>query len=185
MEKGSRREDILNSALRLFLEKGFNATSIEEITRLAGMSKGSFYTYFHSKEELLNEVIRLFLDAITERFSSFLEGKSDKPVEALRAFFDLNLELAKEYASSIFTLIREVRFAPIQTRERLTVSFSKLVEERIRRFIYTIKGTCDESDVIILLGTIVNFWIKFIFGENIPSSKELSERIWFGLGYSR
>lgn len=185
MDKANKREDILNSALRLFLEKGFNATSIEEITRLAGVSKGSFYTYFQSKEELLNEVIRLFLDAATKRSSSFLEGKTDKPLEALKAFFDLNLELAKEYASNIFTLIREVSFAPIQTREKLTASFGKLVEERIREFIYNIKGSCDESDITILLGTIVNFWMKFIFEKEVPTSKELSERLWFGLGLSR
>lgn len=176
-----KREDILNSALKLFLEKGFSATSVEDITRLAGISKGSFYTYFQSKESLLNEVIRLFLEEVSRRFSHILEDKRGKPLELLEAFFDLNLELAREYSSNIFTLVREVSFAPIQTRERLTTSFSKLIEERLKEFILTLKGSCDESDIVVLLGTTITFWTRFIFEERVPTSYELSKRIWFGL----
>ncbi len=176
-----KREDILNSALKLFLEKGFSATSVEEITKLAGISKGSFYTYFHSKESLLNEIIHLFLEEVSRKFSHILENKKGKPLEFLEVFFDLNLDLAKEHSSNIFTLIREVSFAPIQTRERLTISFSRLIEERLREFITKLKGSCDESDIVVLLGTIITFWARFIFKEEVPSSYELSKKIWFGL----
>lgn len=176
-----KREDILNSALKLFLEKGFSGTSIDEITRLAGISKGSFYTYFSSKEGLLSEVIRLFLEEVSRQFEVILENKKGKPLELLEAFFELNLNLAKEYASNIFTIVREVSFAPIQTREKLTLSFSKLIEEKLREFIATLKGSCDESDIIILLGAVINFWVRFIFNEKVPTIKELSRRVWFGL----
>lgn len=185
MNKSNKREDILNSALKLFFKKGFNATSVEEITREAGISKGSFYTYFQSKEELLTEVIRISLEKTSERFLEFLYSKSDNPVEVLESFFDLNLDLAKEYSSNIFTLIREVSFAPVQTRERITSSFGKLVEEHLRSFIYNIKGSCDESDLTILLGTVINFWIRFIFEGSVPPPCELSKKLWFGLGYNK
>lgn len=178
-----KREDILNSALKLFLEKGFSSTSIEDITKLAGVSKGSFYTYFPSKEGLLNEVVNLFLEEVSSQFSQILENKKGKPLELIEAFFDLNLNLAREYASNIFTIVREVSFAPIQTRERLTFSFSRLIEEKLREFITTLKGSCDESDIIILLGAVINFWVRFIFGEKVPTTDELSKRVWFGLSY--
>ncbi|MCX7795222.1 MAG: TetR/AcrR family transcriptional regulator [bacterium] len=176
-----KREDILNSALRLFLEKGFSATSIDEITRLAGISKGSFYTYFSSKESLLSEVVRLFLEEVSKQFATILENKKGKPLELLEAFFELNLNLAKEYASNIFTIVREVSFAPIQAREKLTVSFGGLIEERLRDFITTLKGSCDESDIIILLGAVINFWVRFIFNERVPTIQELSRKVWLGL----
>ncbi|MBC7319175.1 TetR/AcrR family transcriptional regulator [bacterium] len=176
-----KREDILNSALKLFLEKGFSATSVEEITRLAGISKGSFFTYFSYNDGILSEVVRLFLKEVSEQFSDILENKKGKPLELLEAFFELNLNLAKDYASNIFTIVREVSFAPIQTRERLTLSFSKMIEEKLREFITTLKGSCDESDIIILLGTVINFWVRFIFNEKVPATQELSKRVWFGL----
>lgn len=46
-------EDIIYAALSLFSEKGYDATSVDEIARESGMVKASFYKYFQSKEELL------------------------------------------------------------------------------------------------------------------------------------
>ncbi|MGQ3478774.1 TetR/AcrR family transcriptional regulator [Paenibacillus sp. TY11] len=46
-------EDIIYAALSLFSEKGYDATSVDEIARKSGMVKASFYKYFQSKEELL------------------------------------------------------------------------------------------------------------------------------------
>lgn len=47
------RDAILESGLRLFEERGFNAVSVEQITRDAGVAKGSFYTHFSTKSDLI------------------------------------------------------------------------------------------------------------------------------------
>ncbi len=52
---GTRREDILNAAILLFREKGFNETSITDIIQHAGAGRGTFYAYFDNKEELFFE----------------------------------------------------------------------------------------------------------------------------------
>jgi AcrR family transcriptional regulator len=54
------REHILKVALVLFLQKSFKAVTMKEIVEKTGLSKGAFYHYFSSKEELFNEVIRTF-----------------------------------------------------------------------------------------------------------------------------
>jgi AcrR family transcriptional regulator len=182
MKKFDKKEEILNSALKLFFERGFSETSIEEITRLAGVSKGSFYTYFHSKEDLLSEVIKASIEATRNSFIGLLEGKHIDPVASLETFFELNLDLAKNYSSSILTLIREVSFAPIKIRGKVTESFSRVVEEEIKKFIILIKGDCSDTDITILLGTVIAFWMDLIFEKNIPPLKELSEKVWFGIG---
>ncbi|MCX7788855.1 MAG: TetR/AcrR family transcriptional regulator [Spirochaetes bacterium] len=51
-EKELRRQTILNTAERIFAEKGFNETPMEEIAEAAELSKGTLYLYFKSKEEL-------------------------------------------------------------------------------------------------------------------------------------
>lgn len=52
-----RREAIMEAALELFMEKGYAATSVDEIIRKSGGSKSSVYEYFGTKEGLLHEII--------------------------------------------------------------------------------------------------------------------------------
>lgn len=47
------KQAILQSGLRLFNERGFDAVTVEDITRAAGVAKGSFYTYFSTKSDLI------------------------------------------------------------------------------------------------------------------------------------
>src|SRR5580658_2989974 len=63
-----RRDDIMNSAQRLFLKHGVSSTSIEQITDGAKVAKGTFYLHFESKEDVLlalrDRFVRNFLDAL-------------------------------------------------------------------------------------------------------------------------
>jgi AcrR family transcriptional regulator len=56
--KEARPQELLEAALDLFVEKGFAATRTEEVAERAGVSKGTLYLYYPSKEELLKAVIR-------------------------------------------------------------------------------------------------------------------------------
>lgn len=57
-ESASRERDIVATAARLFKEKGYRATTLEDIAAAVGMLKGSLYYYIRSKEELLYLVVR-------------------------------------------------------------------------------------------------------------------------------
>ncbi|WP_119154787.1 TetR/AcrR family transcriptional regulator [Caldimonas tepidiphila] len=56
--KEARPQELLDAALDLFVEKGFAATRAEEVAARAGVSKGTLYLYYPSKEELLKAVVR-------------------------------------------------------------------------------------------------------------------------------
>jgi TetR/AcrR family transcriptional regulator len=56
--KQARPQELLDAALDLFVERGFAATRTEDVAARAGVSKGTLYLYYPSKEELLKEVIR-------------------------------------------------------------------------------------------------------------------------------
>jgi len=56
--KDARPQELLDAALDLFVERGFAATRSEDVAARAGVSKGTLYLYYPSKEELLKEVIR-------------------------------------------------------------------------------------------------------------------------------
>jgi AcrR family transcriptional regulator len=56
--KESRPQELTTAALELFVEKGYAATRLDEIAAQAGVSKGTLYLYFSSKEELFKAVVR-------------------------------------------------------------------------------------------------------------------------------
>ena len=60
----TRRLDLVSAARILFAEKGYHETTVEDITRSAGVAKGTFYLYFDEKREIFLAVIRELLDLI-------------------------------------------------------------------------------------------------------------------------
>lgn len=56
--KDARPAEIIDAALALFVEKGFAATRLEDVAKLAGVTKGTVYLYFANKEELFKAVVR-------------------------------------------------------------------------------------------------------------------------------
>lgn len=62
--KQARPQELLDAALALFVEKGFAATRSEEVARAAGVSKGTLYLYYPSKEELFKAVVRHNLSSL-------------------------------------------------------------------------------------------------------------------------
>jgi AcrR family transcriptional regulator len=82
-----RREQLLNTALRLFAEEGFEATSISKIAREAGVAKGLLYNYFASKEELMEQIIYLAMEKMAGLFMTI--RKEGDPKEVIREAFYL------------------------------------------------------------------------------------------------
>jgi TetR/AcrR family transcriptional regulator len=68
--KEARPGELLEAALALFVEKGFAATRVEEVASRAGVSKGTLFLYFPSKEELFKAVVR---ENIAGRFPEWNE----------------------------------------------------------------------------------------------------------------
>ncbi len=84
-EDPAKREQILDGAKRVFMEQGFEAASMNDITRAAGVSKGTIYVYFENKEDLFGSMIERERQRITETVRHVLDGR--KPIaETLKEF---------------------------------------------------------------------------------------------------
>ena len=75
MKKGEKRkQELLQIAYRLFISRGYERTSVDEIIEEAGIAKGTYYYYFESKEAMLEEVIDMMIRAQEDRAAKILEG---------------------------------------------------------------------------------------------------------------
>ncbi|MBN9053846.1 TetR/AcrR family transcriptional regulator [Shinella sp. PSBB067] len=86
-EDPAKREQILDGAKRVFMEQGFEAASMNDITRAAGVSKGTIYVYFENKEDLFGYMIERERSRITETVRHALDG--NKPITETLADFGM------------------------------------------------------------------------------------------------
>lgn len=103
---------ILNQAMRIFLEKGYHGTSIDDITQAAGLTKGALYWHFKSKEDLLKKLIRKyekgFLDNLIHAVTEVKGRASDKFEKYVRfnsAFAYYNRELCVSFTTLAAELV--------------------------------------------------------------------------------
>ena len=82
-----RPQQILDAALSVFAERGLAAARLDDIAKLAGLSKGTIYLYFPNKEELFREVVRTSIVAYIARAEEFFESERD-PVQSLLKWMD-------------------------------------------------------------------------------------------------
>jgi TetR/AcrR family transcriptional repressor of nem operon len=102
MPRPSVRENIVEAALVEFHQRGFTACSVEDITKAAGVPKGSFYNHFKSKEVLGAEVVDRYTTGSGWRAEY---GPDVTPLEQLRARFSAMKDTQVEYGFSRGCLI--------------------------------------------------------------------------------
>ena len=112
--KEARPQELLDAALDLFVERGFAATRSEDVAARAGVSKGTLYLYYPSKEELLKEVVRHnVINQIAEGIDiarQFAGSSADLLAVMLRLWWD---RIGETRASGIIKLMTsEVRNFP-------------------------------------------------------------------------
>lgn len=67
MKKEIRKKKLIKIAYNLFITKGYENTSVDEIIAKAGIAKGTYYYHFESKEQILEEVINMMINEEVER----------------------------------------------------------------------------------------------------------------------
>jgi AcrR family transcriptional regulator len=89
VEPQARRQAILDAALAIFAERGFDAARLDDVATRAGVAKGTLYLYFQDKEALFEELIRSAVQPVFEGMSQAARADNVPATETLGAFFTL------------------------------------------------------------------------------------------------
>lgn len=103
-----RKQHVIKTAHQLFVEKGFQATSIQDILDYSSISKGTFYNYFSSKNELLMAIFRVIQKKFEHERNELLIGKDRSDIEVF--IQQMELQVKTNRASNLIPLYEEVLF---------------------------------------------------------------------------
>ena len=105
MNKTKRK--IFETSMELFAKKGYEATSIEEITSIVGVAKGTLYYHFSTKEEIFNflveEGMKLLKNSIDIKTSNL-----EKSIDKLKAIILIQIKVIKKYENFISILLSQI-----------------------------------------------------------------------------
>ena len=174
------REKILNTATQLFIQKGSEKTSMQDIAQTAGISKGAIYHHFKSKDEIVLAVIRSRQELMEEEMKQWLKATENLTGrEQLQTILKSNLESQTARATDgiVGEYEKDAGFILTMMRDNLRIG-APLVSDIIK------KGMADGSlrtqypdqaaEVFLLL---VNFWMHGTIFESDP--EKLPERFHF------
>jgi len=128
-----RHDEVLEAAARVFHEKGYESTSIQDIAEAVGILKGSLYYYIRSKEDLLYEIIKaVHEDALANiRFVDEMEGD---PLQKMRAFVTTHLVFNAENLTRMGVFFHDFRSLSGERRATI-VEARDVYDELVRRLI--------------------------------------------------
>jgi AcrR family transcriptional regulator len=113
------RQEILRTAARLFQQRGYDATSMNDVAAALKLSKGGLYHHFQSKDEILFEIMNHAMEITEERVLNPVRSLAD-PAERLRALIRLHIEVVLSPRDrEITVMLHENHPLPPSLRKRI------------------------------------------------------------------
>lgn len=159
----SRRELVIAAAVQLFAERGYEATSTAELARVAGVSEGTIFHHFKTKDGVLVHILTNMLDGYAEAMERKLAG-TRSGMEAIEGILRCHFDYVAEHSTECLVIFRDIPSHILMP----TFPARPLIETGIRRFIQFIRASIQrgmqdgtirdvpvEQTVFILRGMLV------------------------------
>lgn len=193
MRKHNKKELILEAARELFKEKGYHAVTAEEISRRAGVGKGTIYQYFDHKQEIFKEMHDAYLKQYRETVAALILDENSFE-ENLRRVIHYHVENMEEFAQYGIQLVTEIqpaaigfgesRFLAETFRKQLTIGTDDVIREARQR------GIIREMDVNLVISCMLGmfFGVAYTVGgktlteaEKMQLEEQLLQMVLHGL----
>lgn len=157
-EAAVRRNEILDAAEQLFVTKGFDKTSTNDILERVGIARGTLYYHFKSKEEILDAMIQRITESLVNRVAGIFAQK-DVPVLERLTRMTLALNVDSELGYAIMEQMHKPQNALMHQKMQdellagITPLFIGLIEEGIAQGICQTDYPAEAAEMILLYST--------------------------------
>ena len=164
-----RKREFLNIAKKLFFTKGYEQTSVDSIIKKIGLSKGSFYYYFKSKEDLLDELTKDLIMHILEEVKRLVAREDLDAITKLNKTFAVIGSIKLENIALIKTLQKAFyddknfffRYKVYQnSTDIMSPEFAKIIRQGLKENVFKTPYPDEASRIF--------FELSFILSEKIP-----------------
>lgn len=140
MKKQVKREEIIEAAKNLIMQKGYRKTNVEDITNAVGIAKGSFYTYFKSKDSLMETLLTEKDEIHRKNLQEAMKGAKNLE-ESIKKYIEYYLFMPTHDLEFILVMLKMMRSVDTVSKSVITRleigkktrrdEFVKILEENI------------------------------------------------------
>lgn len=154
MNKTKRK--IFETSMKLFAEKGYDATSIEEITSVVGVAKGTLYYHFSSKEEIFEFLVEEGVKLLKNSIEIKTEGL-DNSLDKIRAIVLIEIKVLVKYENFMTMVLSEIWGTSARAKicQKYMFEYIEMVQEIVEQGIK--KGEIINSDANVIASGIFGF----------------------------
>lgn len=126
MEKNQKRQDILQAAMALFMDKGFQNTKMEDIAIDAGVGKGTLYEYFENKQDIFDEACIEYVNVIIDNIR-YVSNMDDTFNNKLLILFNGKLKMESDFEDmSIDNILSSKNIISEETIKKIILKISEM-----------------------------------------------------------
>lgn len=152
-----RRNEIIDVAQGLFISKGYENTSIQDVLDGAGIAKGTFYHYFDSKMALLDSLVARLTEARLSSVEPIVHDSRMSALQKMRAYLDTIMQWKAENRRFLMDMARVIyRDENAIYRQKMTAAalkriapiFAAIIEQGIDEGIFSTEYPAETSEII-------------------------------------
>jgi AcrR family transcriptional regulator len=175
-EHDERRNEILDTAEKLFHTKGYEKCTVNDILKEVAIAKGTFYYYFKSKQEVLDAIVARYTEIVVSRVGAIIERGDHSPQEKLlNAFMSMNInnqvgsEILEEMHKTENALLHQQTLS--QMISALAPALATIVEEGVEKKVWNCRYPL--QDMQIFLAASLTLTDEGIFEQDAASQSRI------------
>jgi len=155
LKHNAKKKELVDTAEKLFLEKGYEETSIEDILKATALSKGGFYHYFKSKDEILAESISNFAERLLKELEPIIEDPKLNALEKLNRFMERKVASQKQKKEMITYLVMLMQSDFVLYKYCMIIvqkyidPFARIIEQGVKEGIFNVEFPRETADILL------------------------------------
>jgi AcrR family transcriptional regulator len=156
-----KKNELVDIAEKLFIEKGYEETSIEDILKASELSKGGFYHYFKSKDEVLAESINNFAEGLLEELEPIIEDQELNALQKLNRFMEKKIasQNSKKEIIRYLNMLMKSDFTfykyTLAIAHKYVEPLARIIEQGAKEGVFNVEFPRETADILIRTVTSV------------------------------